>query len=294
MKIALYGLTVNPDFMDELLKLFELFQEKDIECIYYRPFSEYLSQVYNISQKPETCYFEQDEDLPGDVAFILSVGGDGTFLKSVTAAKSGSIPLVGINTGRLGFLSDISRDEIEKALNNILDNNIIIDERSVLELEINTDGKSEFFYALNEITVTKLDSAAMINIHTYVNDEYLNTYWADGLIIATPTGSTAYSLSVGGPILTPDSENFVISPIAPHNLTVRPLVVPDHHSIRLQVEGRGAQFLASVDSTSVPINFSGILKIKKASFKVKTIRLKDHSFFSTLRNKLMWGADKRN
>jgi NAD+ kinase len=161
-------------------------------------------------------------------------------------------------------------------------------------LEIVHENESEFLYALNEITVTKLDSAAMINIHTYVNGDFLNTYWADGLIIATPTGSTAYSLSVGGPILTPDSENFVISPIAPHNLTVRPVVVPDHHSITLQVEGRGLQFLTSVDSKSEAIYFSVLLKIKKAPFKVKTIRLKDHSFFSTLRNKLMWGVDKRN
>lgn len=293
MKIALYGLSVNPDFTDELLRLFDLFNEKSVECFVYRPFLEYLENDCGI--KPEVSgQFESGDDLPDDVSFLLSLGGDGTFLKSFMAAKNQSIPLVGINSGRLGFLSDISRDEIEKALNNILEGNIIIDERTVLELEIVNNNESEFLYALNEITVTKLDSSAMINIHTYVNDEFLNTYWADGLIIATPTGSTAYSLSVGGPILTPDAENFVISPIAPHNLTVRPIVVPDHHSITLQVEGRGLKFLASADSKSEAIYFSGLLRIKKASFKVKTIRLKDHSFFSTLRNKLMWGADKRN
>jgi len=293
MKIALYGLSVNPDFIDELLRLFDLFNEKSVECLVYQPFLEYLQQDYGI--RPAIAgQFENGDDLPDDVSFLLSLGGDGTLLKSFLAAKNGSIPLVGINSGRLGFLSDISRDEIEKALNNILEGNIIIDERTVLELEIVNDNESEFLYALNEITVTKLDSAAMINIHTYVNGEFLNTYWADGLIVATPTGSTAYSLSVGGPILTPDSENFVISPIAPHNLTVRPIVVPDHHFITLQVEGRGLQFLTSVDSKSEAIYFSVLLKIKKAPFKVKTIRLKDHSFFSTLRNKLMWGADKRN
>ncbi len=294
MKIALYGLSVNSDFIDELLKLFDLFNEKKIECLVYRPFLEYLQQDCGI--RPDVAgQFENGDDLPDDVSFLLSLGGDGTLLKSFMAAKNGSIPLVGINSGRLGFLSDISRDEIEKALNSIIEGNIIIDERTVLELEIvNNNNESEFLYALNEITVTKLDSSAMINIHTYVNGDFLNTYWADGLIIATPTGSTAYSLSVGGPILTPDSANFVISPIAPHNLTVRPIVVPDHHSITLQVEGRGLQFLTSVDSKSEPIYFSVLLKIRKASFKVKTIRLKDHSFFSTLRNKLMWGADKRN
>ena len=209
-------------------------------------------------------------------------------------AQNRSIPLMGINSGRLGFLSDISRDEIDKALTDILEGNYIVDERTVLELEVCSNNVSEYKYALNEITVTKLDSSSMINIHTYVNNEYLNTYWADGLIVATPTGSTAYSLSVGGPILTPDSENFVISPIAPHNLTVRPLVVPDNHSIQLQVEGRGLHFLTSVDSKSEAIYFSVVLKIRKAPFKVKTIRLNDHTFFSTLRNKLMWGVDKRN
>ena len=209
-------------------------------------------------------------------------------------AQKSSIPLVGINSGRLGFLSDISRDEIEKALDDIIAGNIIIDERTVLELEIVHKDHSDFHYGLNEITVTKLDSSSMISIHTSINGEFLNTYWADGLIVATPTGSTAYSLSVGGPILTPDSQNFVISPIAPHNLTVRPIVVPDHHSITLLVEGRGLHFLTTVDSQSEAICFSVLLKIRKAPFNVKTIRLKDHSFFSTLRNKLMWGVDKRN
>ncbi len=293
MKIALYGQTVPPEFFEVLYRLLDLFKEKQIEIFVYRPFLEYLQQDCGI--EPEISgHFEDSDDLPDDVSYLFSLGGDGTLLKSFMAAKNGSIPLVGINSGRLGFLSDISRDEIDKAVNDIFDGNIFIDERTVLELEVITNNQIEIQYALNEITVTKLDSSSMINIHTYINNEFLNTYWADGLIIATPTGSTAYSLSVGGPILTPDSENFVISPIAPHNLTVRPLVVPDHHSITLQVDGRGLTFLTSVDSKSEPKYFSELLKIRKASFKVKTIRLKDHSFFSTLRNKLMWGVDKRN
>lgn len=293
MKIALYGQTVNPEFFEELSRLFDLLKEKQIESFVYGPFLEYLQQDCGI--RPEiTGQFEDSDDLPEDVSYMFSLGGDGTFLKSFLVAKNGSIPLVGINTGRLGFLSDISREEIESAVNDILEGNILIDERTALELEIVSDKQSVFLYALNEIAVTKLDSSSMINIHTYINNEFLNTYWADGLIVATPTGSTAYSLSVGGPILTPDSENFVISPIAPHNLTVRPMVVPDHHSITLQVEGRGHYFLASIDSKSETIYFKESLRIRKAPFKVKTIRLKDHSFFTTLRNKLMWGADKRN
>lgn len=293
MKIALYGQTVNPEFFEELLRLFFLLKEKQIESFVYRPFLEYLHMDCGIY--PEvTGQFDDSTDLPDDISYMFSLGGDGTFLKSFLVAKNGSIPLVGINSGRLGFLSDISRDEIDSAVSDILAGDILIDERTVLELEIVSSKQSVFQYALNEIAVTKLDSSSMINIHTYMNDEFLNTYWADGLIIATPTGSTAYSLSVGGPILTPDSENFVISPIAPHNLTVRPMVVPDHHSITLKVEGRGLHFLASIDSKSEPIYFTESLLIRKAPFKVKTIRLKDHSFFSTLRNKLMWGVDKRN
>lgn len=293
MKIALYGLTVNLDFREELARLLALLKERQIECFVYQPFLEYIHQDCRLF--PEIAgVFETTDELPDDVSFIFSVGGDGTLLKSFMIAQKSSLPLVGINSGRLGFLSDISREEMEKALDDILAGNIIIDERTVLELEIVHENSSEFQYALNEITVTKLDSSSMISIHTSINDEYLNTYWADGLIVATPTGSTAYSLSVGGPILTPDSHNFVISPIAPHHLTVRPIVVPDHHCITLSVEGRGLHFLTSVDSQSEPIYFSVLLKIRKAPFNVKTIRLKEHSFFSTLRNKLMWGADKRN
>lgn len=293
MKIALYGLTINPDFIEEFKRLLELLKEKKIEYFVYRPFLEYIQQ--DCCLKPEFAgVFENSDDLPEDITYIFSIGGDGTMLKSFLVAQKRSIPLVGINSGRLGFLSDISREEIDQALNDIIAGNIIIDERTVLELEIVHNDHSDFHYALNEITVTKLDSSSMININTYINDEYLNTYWADGLIISTPTGSTAYSLSVGGPILTPDSQNFVISPIAAHHLTVRPIVVPDHHSIALQVEGRGLHFLTSVDSQSEALYFSVLLKIRKASFNVKTIRLKDHSFFSTLRNKLMWGVDKRN
>jgi len=293
MKVAIFGQSIGNDFFEELSKLFSILEKLKIEVYLHNHFQKYLSDEY--SYFPHVCgEFNTGDELPDDIGVLISIGGDGTLLKTFLAAQSRSIPLVGINSGRLGFLSDVSRDEIERALNDIVSGNVIVDERTVLELEIEGNNSNELYYALNEITVTKLDSSSMINIHTYINDEFLNTYWADGLIIATPTGSTAYSLSVGGPILTPDSENFVISPIAPHNLTVRPLVVPDHKSITLKVEGRGLHFLTSVDSKSEAILFSGILKIRKAPFKVKTIRLNDHSFFTTLRNKLMWGVDKRN
>lgn len=293
MKIAIYGNSVNPDFFEKISRLFGLLKSRGVDCYVYRPFLDYLQADCRIC--PDVAgHFYDGQELPEDVAFMLSLGGDGTFLKSFMAAHNRSVPLAGINMGRLGFLSEISADEIEKALDSMLRGDIFIDERTVLELEIERSNKKEIYYALNEVTVTKLESSSMIKIHTHINDVFLNSYWADGLIIATPTGSTAYSLSVGGPILTPDSENFVISPICPHNLTVRPMVVPDHHTISLHVEGRGLQFLASADSFAEPLYFSTGIKIRKASFKVKTIRLKDHSFFSTLRNKLMWGLDKRN
>lgn len=293
MKIAIYGQTVNPDFFEELLRLFVVLKEKRIDCFIYKPFYEYLHA--NCCIKPEISgVFVGSDDLPQDISYMFSIGGDGTFLKSFLVAKNGSIPIVGINTGRLGFLSEISRNEIETALDDIFEGDFLIEERTVLELEIISENLGTKHYALNEIAITKLDSSSMINIHAFVNDEFLNTYWADGLIISTPTGSTAYSLSVGGPILSPDSENFVISPIAPHNLTVRPIVVPDRHSITLKVEGRGQHFLVSVDTKSESVLMAQSLKIQKASFKVKTIRLKNHSFFSTLRGKLMWGVDKRN
>ena len=293
MKIALYGQIVNPEFFEDLSGLLRLFKQKNISVSIYRPFLDYLEQECGIYPEIADC-FEDCDDLPSDISYLFSLGGDGTLLKSFMVAKNSDIPLVGINSGRLGFLSDISIDEIEHAVNEIVAGNIFIDERTVLELETIKDFKPFYQYALNEITVTKLDSSSMIKIHTYIDEEYMNTYWADGLIIATPTGSTAYSLSVGGPIVSPDSENFVISPIAPHNLTVRPLVVPDRKSITLQVEGRGLHFLTSVDSKSDACFFTEKLKIRKAPFKVKTVRLKNHSFFTTLRNKLMWGLDKRN
>lgn len=293
MIIAIFGLNIDPIFSADLAKLFQLLKERQINVYMYKPFYEFIQNHCQL--RPETAgLFSSGKDLPDDVQFLFSIGGDGTFLQSVLTLKNKSIPAVGLNLGRLGFLSDISRDEMNEAIDHILNDQYEIEERSLLQLSEKGQLFGDFNYALNEITVTKLDSSSMIRIHTYLNGDYLATYWADGLIISTPTGSTAYSLSVGGPILTPDSKSIIITPIAPHNLTVRPIVVPDHIPLRLQVEGRGAQFLASLDSRAEAIDFPGELLINKADFHVKTLKLPNHSFFSTLRNKLMWGADKRN
>jgi NAD+ kinase len=241
-----------------------------------------------------TSYFHSYHDFDNQCDFIFSVGGDGTFLQSVLNIRSFNIPVVGVNSGRLGFLADISEDQVQNALTNIFNHKYTVIERSMLQVDFEGTDNMDFNFALNEVTVLKTDTSSMINILAYLDKELLNNYWADGLIIATPTGSTAYSLSVGGPILTPDSENFVITPLAPHNLTVRPLVVPDNYEIRLKVEGRGTQFLASLDSRSVAVDQSTEIKIRKANFKLKTLQLPDQTFFTTLRNKLMWGVDRRN
>lgn len=205
-----------------------------------------------------------------------------------------NIPVVGVNSGRLGFLADISAEQIKDALTAIFNQKYSVIERSMLQVEFEGHNNLDFNFALNEMTVLKTDTSSMLNVSVYVNKELLNNYWADGLIIATPTGSTAYSLSVGGPILTPDSENFVITPLAPHNLTVRPIVVPDNSEITLKVEGRGTHFLTSLDFRSEAVELSTIIKVKKADFKLKTLQLPEQPFFNTLRNKLMWGIDRRN
>lgn len=293
MKVAIFGNTVNQGFFPTLQDLFQFLDKKGIKFYLYQPFREKLHDHFNYS--PDcTGYFISNEDIESDIDFILSIGGDGTFLESQQCIRNYDIPVIGVNTGRLGFLADISQERVIDALTLIYNGDYGIAKRTMLELIPDGNIEIGFNLAINEIAVQKTDLSSMINIKAYINGELLNNYWADGLIIATPTGSTAYSLSVGGPIISPDSENFVISPIAPHNLTIRPIVVPDHNEITLTVEGRGKHFLTSLDSRSVNLEFSTKLFIKKANHKLRTIKLNDHSFFNTLRNKLMWGADKRN
>jgi NAD+ kinase len=294
MKIALFGRLFNESFTDSFKLMFEEFTKRNIEVDIYEPFYDFLIREVNF-KPPVNKNFNGYHDLDKDIDFVFSIGGDGTFLEAVTIVRETGIPIVGINSGRLGFMADIAQDEIPQALNDIFNGQYSIEERSLLKLETSKNGLfKEFNYALNEFTVHKKDTASMITIHTYLNNEYLNSYWADGLIIATPTGSTAYSLSVGGPILIPNTQNFIISPISPHNLTVRPIVVPNQHEITLRVEGRSDSYLASLDSRSCTFESSTELKIKKSDFQIRVLKLKSHSFYGTLRNKLMWGVDKRN
>jgi len=293
MKVAVFGTSVSDDFLPVLQEFFHFLREKQVEVQLSKPFYSFL--VYKLNTTPYyTSFFHSHTDFDVNTDFIFSVGGDGTFLHSVLNIRNFKIPVIGVNSGRLGFLADISAEQIQDALSNIFNNKYSIQERSMLQVDFDGRDNLEFNYALNEMAVLKTDNSSMINVSVYVNDEFLNNYWADGLIIATPTGSTAYSLSVGGPILTPDSENFVITPLAPHNLTIRPIVVPDKSEITLKVEGRGTNFLTALDFRSETVELSTIIKVKKAKFKLKTLQLPEHPFFNTLRNKLMWGIDRRN
>ncbi len=224
---------------------------------------------------------------------MISIGGDGTFLESVSLIEESYIPVIGINFGRLGFLAQISSEEIPQAIDQIFKGDFTVDQRTVLQIDTDHNPFGKFPFALNDMTIQK-KGTTMITINAYIDGEFLCTYWADGLIISTPTGSTAYSLSVGGPIVSPNSRNFVISAIAPHHLTVRPLVIPDDSELLLEVTSREEEILISVDSRSLPIKSNISLKVTKAPFNIGVVRLKNTSFYKTLRNKFMWGIDNRN
>ena len=239
--------------------------------------------------------FGEEDLINSKVDLLISFGGDGTLLDTVTMIKNSNIPILGINAGRLGFLANITQEDIVSAVRVIKDKKFRIDERTLVEV-VNFEDLNgiDCNFALNEITVHKKDSSSMLKIHTYVNDEFLNTYWSDGLIISTPTGSTAYSLSCGGPILSPSSDNFIINPISPHNLNLRPLVVSDNVEIKLATESREGHFLLTMDSRSVTVENNVPIILKKSNFNIKLIELPDQNFFRTIRNKLFWGKDSRN
>jgi NAD+ kinase len=293
MKVAVFGTFISDDFVPVLQEFFQFLKDYNVEVQLSKSFYNHLVEEFNTTPY-YTSLFHSYVDFDKENEFIFSVGGDGTFLHSVLNIRNFNIPVIGVNSGRLGFLADISADQIKDALTNIFNKKYSIIERSLLEVNFEGRENLDFNFALNEMAVLKTDTSSMINVSAYVNGELLNNYWADGLIIATPTGSTAYSLSVGGPILTPDSENFVITPLAPHNLTIRPIVVPDKSEITLKVEGRGTHYRTALDFRSEPVELSTVIKVRKANFSLKTLQLPEQPFFNTLRNKLMWGIDKRN
>lgn len=292
MRIAIYGRSGTASVVPFVEQLLDEIKRCGVEAVIYHPFLNFIKHNSNVDLSYET--FSSHDDIRNKVEFLFSLGGDGTMLDTISLVRDSGIPVVGINTGRLGFLASIPKEEIAFCLDQLVKGRYETDQRSLIRLETNRSLFGEVNYALNEITIHKKDSSSMIIIHTYLNGEYLNSYWADGLIIATPTGSTGYSLSCGGPIIVPQSENFVITPIAPHNLNVRPIVVSDKYVISLEVEGRSQYFLASLDSRSVTIDSSIQLAARKEDFMINLVRLEDKNFLGTLRNKLMWGLDVRN
>jgi len=292
MKIAIFGKTLNPNLNDYIRQLFDSLKKSGAEIHVYSSFYNYLKKTLGLPKGIHT--FNRREEEIRDYDFFISIGGDGTMLESATIIGDSNTPILGINTGSLGFLSSVSKEDIEHAIKQLHEGSFTIDKRTMIRLESSKQlfGKNNF--ALNEVTIHKKDTTSMITIHTWINDEYLNAYWADGLIVSTPTGSTGYSLSCGGPIVNPNSESFIITPIAPHNLNVRPIVVSDNSIIKLKAEGRSPLFLISLDSRSETIEPTDELTLRKENFTLNLVRLSNESFISTLRNKLMWGADKRN
>lgn len=292
MKIALFGREFNPAYFSQVGTLISSLEKRVTQFLVYAPFFNYLNNGFTFT-KPVKI-FKSSQELDPDTYCMISIGGDGTLLDTITLLQDSGIPVLGINTGRLGFLSAVSTEEVDMAARMLLSGEFTLDRRTLLQLVAPDDLFGNFSFALNELTVLKRDTSTMISISAYVDGQFLNTYWADGLIIATPTGSTGYSLSCGGPIISPDSRNFIITPIATHNLTVRPIVIPDTSNVKLRISGRSQEYLVVLDSRSRPLSTSVELVIKKARFSINLICLGQKDFFKTIRNKLAWGLDKRN
>ena len=294
MKVGIYGQYYKEDSEEYILKLLEVLQRNKAE-VYLE--SEYLMQIkepLGITEVYKT--FSSFNDLDNSFDIFLSVGGDGTMLRTVLFVRDLDIPILGINTGRLGFLATVQKENIEAAIEEVLKNRFEVKKRALLQVSAETpmEDQTEVNFALNEITVSRKNTTSMITIATWLDGEYLTSYWADGLIVATPTGSTGYSLSCNGPVIAPSTDALALTPIAPHNLNARPLVIPDKTKIRLKVSGREDTFLVSLDSRIATLNNETEIFIERAPFTIKLVDLKEESFLKTLRNKLLWGEDRRN
>ena len=289
MKFAIFGNIYQAKKSSYAEQLFKLLTQHNAQICICQEFYNFLTETLHLVLPPVELF--NDDDFEADI--VISLGGDGTFLKAASRVGKKNIPILGINTGRLGFLADISPEEMGNTLEDIYNHHYKIEERSVLQLDCNDKSLMHCPYALNEIAVLKRDSSSMISIHTAINGAPLTTYQADGLIIATPTGSTAYSLSVGGPIIVPHSKTIAITPVAPHSLNMRPIVICDDWTITLDVESRSHNFLVAIDGRSESCKETTRLTISRADYTIKVIKRLDHIFFNTLRNKMMWGADIR-
>jgi NAD+ kinase len=292
MKVAIYSRGLDIEQENPLLVLLEELAKHQTSILLYNTLMEQFHIPAHLTNS--LISFEGSDDLDESIDCFISLGGDGTMLDAVTLVKEKNIPLLGINFGRLGFLASISKEELAVTVDALVNRTFLIDKRTLIHLDSNMALFDDAPFALNEFAIYKRDTSPMIKIHTYMNGEFLNTYWADGLIVATPTGSTGYNLSCNGPILFPDSSSLVITPVAPHNLNVRSIVVPDNNIISFEVEGRADQFICALDARREIVPKTVQLAIRKEQFGVNLVRLNENTFLSTLRTKLTWGLDKRN
>lgn len=293
MKAAIYSRVLDQEQHKEVQLFFDELDEQKIEPVIFKGFSDQLNAA-KIRLPASSGSFAFSEDLGNDVEFIISLGGDGTLLDTVTLVRDKPISIMGINFGRLGFLASIGRNEMRAAVRAIAERTYVTDTRTMMHLDASIPMFGNTPYGLNEFSIHKRDVASMIKIHTYLNGEFLNTYWADGLIVATPTGSTGYNLSCNGPVVFPDSGSFVITAVAPHNLNVRPIIVPDNNIISFEIESRADQIICALDSRREIVSKDVQLAVKKESFDISLVRLSENNFLETLQNKLTWGLDKRN
>jgi len=291
MKVAIFGQYYQNDTKPIIKDIFVFFNRNNVELVIEEKFLKILYAEKIIEKKYAT--FSTHKDLDASFDILISIGGDGTILRAVTFVRDSGIPILGVNAGRLGFLAKVQKENIGTFLQIVLEKKYAISKRTLLSLETPSND-SDINFAMNEVTVSRKDTPSMITIETYLNGEYLNSYWADGLIISTPTGSTGYSLSCGGPILMPNVKSLVITPIAPHNLNARPLVISDDNEIKLIVSGREENYLVSLDSRISSISNNSELTIRKTPFKINMVEIPEETFLKTLRNKLLWGEDKRN
>ena len=292
MRIAIYSRGIENNQHNDMELLLEELNACKAEPVFSQDF---FNQFYStVKFKGKYSTFSSSDDLDDSIDCLISLGGDGTLLDTVALVRDKEIPVLGINYGRLGFLANIGKEDLHSAIKSLVERTYVLDKRTLIHLDADIPLFGKTPYGLNEFTIQKTDSSSMIKIHTYLNGEFLNTYWADGLIVATPTGSTGYSLSCNGPVVFPDSRSFVITPVAPHNLNIRPIIIPDDNIISFEVEGRTDSYICTLDSRREVVPKEAQLAIKKENFEINLIRLNENNFLQTLRNKLSWGLDKRN
>jgi NAD+ kinase len=292
MKIAIYSRILEEEKRSDIQLFFDEISKQKISIVIFLPFFEEIKDRIKLPEDISTFYLS--EDLNEEIDFVISLGGDGTLLDTVTLVRDKGIPIMGINFGRLGFLAGIGREQLDDAVKALAKQAYVVDKRTLIHLDASISMFGHVPFGLNEFSIHKRDTAPMIKIHTYLNGEFLNTYWADGLIVATPTGSTGYSLSCNGPIVFPDSGSFLITPVAPHNLNVRSILVPDNNIISFEIESRADQIICALDSRREIVSKNVQLAVKKETFSVNLVRLTENNFLQTLHNKLTWGLDRRN